>query len=102
MSVSSTNESVQNSLYKTELCRSFEETGNCRYGKKCQFAHSVKEVRVLNRHPKVTPGDYNRCRPRQTYCFDVFISSRGPLQPNWAIKTMLPAVASPFHCALDP
>jgi hypothetical protein len=27
------------SLYKTELCRSFEESGFCRYGAKCQFAH---------------------------------------------------------------
>jgi hypothetical protein len=26
----------QNSLYKTELCRSWEETGACRYGAKCQ------------------------------------------------------------------
>jgi len=40
------------SLYKTELCRSFEDTGMCRYGKKCQFAHSKKELRVLARHPK--------------------------------------------------
>jgi hypothetical protein len=40
------------SLYKTELCRSFEDTGMCRYGKKCQFAHSRKELRVLARHPK--------------------------------------------------
>lgn len=49
---SSDSSGKHNSLYKTELCRSYEETGNCRYGKKCQFAHSVKEVRVLNRHPK--------------------------------------------------
>lgn len=40
------------SLYKTELCRSFEDTGMCRYGKKCQFAHSRKELRILARHPK--------------------------------------------------
>jgi len=40
------------SLYKTELCRSFEEAGICRYGKKCQFAHSRKELRHLTRHPK--------------------------------------------------
>jgi len=25
--------------YKTELCKSYTETGNCRYGTKCQFAH---------------------------------------------------------------
>jgi len=39
-------------LYKTELCRSFEETGHCRYGSKCQFAHSESELRHVDRHPK--------------------------------------------------
>jgi hypothetical protein len=40
------------SLYKTELCRSFEETGSCRYGLKCQFAHGRSELRHVSRHPK--------------------------------------------------
>lgn len=40
------------SLYKTELCRSFEETGYCRYGLKCQFAHNVNELRTVARHPR--------------------------------------------------
>ncbi|KNE72048.1 hypothetical protein AMAG_15989 [Allomyces macrogynus ATCC 38327] len=40
------------SLYKTELCRSYEETGACRYGPKCQFAHSPMELRAVHRHPK--------------------------------------------------
>eukprot|EP01103_Thecamoeba_quadrilineata_P006540 TRINITY_DN16269_c0_g1_i1.p1 TRINITY_DN16269_c0_g1~~TRINITY_DN16269_c0_g1_i1.p1 ORF type:complete len:389 (-),score=71.15 TRINITY_DN16269_c0_g1_i1:72-1202(-) len=39
-------------LYKTELCRSFQETGNCRYGTKCQFAHGLSELRPVMRHPK--------------------------------------------------
>ncbi|KAJ1566649.1 hypothetical protein HK405_008976 [Cladochytrium tenue] len=39
-------------LYKTELCRSWEETGHCRYGTKCQFAHSEAELRIVDRHPK--------------------------------------------------
>lgn len=39
--------------YKTELCRSFEETGgSCRYGGKCQFAHGVAELRAVDRHPR--------------------------------------------------
>lgn len=42
----------QNSLYKTEQCRSFGDTGSCRYGNKCQFAHGTEEVRNLSRHPK--------------------------------------------------
>jgi butyrate response factor 1 len=39
-------------LYKTELCRSFEENGTCRYGAKCQFAHGKHEIRQIIRHPK--------------------------------------------------
>jgi hypothetical protein len=42
----------QQSLYKTELCRSWTETGKCRYGSKCQFAHGKEELRPVIRHPK--------------------------------------------------
>lgn len=40
------------SRYKTELCRPFMETGTCRYGEKCQFAHGTVEQRAIERHPK--------------------------------------------------
>ncbi|XP_051176475.1 protein TIS11 [Leptopilina boulardi] len=40
------------SRYKTELCRPFEESGVCKYGDKCQFAHGFNELRNLARHPK--------------------------------------------------
>jgi len=49
---SSLEDDTAQNLYKTELCRSFEETGTCRYGMKCQFAHGKAELRVLSRHPK--------------------------------------------------
>ena len=39
-------------LYKTEMCRTFEETGNCKYGTKCQFAHDPIEIRNIPRHPR--------------------------------------------------
>ena len=39
-------------LYKTELCKSYEETGYCKYGDKCQFAHGVGELRPVARNPK--------------------------------------------------
>ncbi|KAG8954278.1 hypothetical protein FRC04_000503 [Tulasnella sp. 424] len=39
-------------LYKTELCRSWEEKGSCKYGEKCQFAHGEAEQRRVERHPK--------------------------------------------------
>ncbi|XP_059188062.1 mRNA decay activator protein ZFP36L1 [Centropristis striata] len=44
--------SYSSSRYKTELCRSFTESGLCKYGGKCQFAHGMDELRDLNRHPK--------------------------------------------------
>ncbi|TBT99949.1 hypothetical protein CWI37_1161p0010 [Hamiltosporidium tvaerminnensis] len=39
-------------LYKTEMCRSFEETGFCKYSERCQFAHSKSELRSIQRHPR--------------------------------------------------
>ncbi|KAH7575631.1 hypothetical protein ACOSP7_004585 [Xanthoceras sorbifolium] len=32
-------------FYKTEICRSWEDFGKCRFGAKCQFAHGKEEVR---------------------------------------------------------
>ena len=43
---------VDDGLYKTELCRSFEEEGQCRYGAKCRFAHGVLQLRRIARHPR--------------------------------------------------
>ncbi|XP_032083892.1 mRNA decay activator protein ZFP36 [Thamnophis elegans] len=40
------------SRYKTELCRTFSESGRCKYGAKCQFAHGSSELRSVSRHPK--------------------------------------------------
>jgi len=46
-------------LYKTEMCRTFTVTGDCRYGDKCQFAHGIGELRPVARHPK---HKTERCR----------------------------------------
>ncbi|XP_069042412.1 mRNA decay activator protein ZFP36L1 [Lepisosteus oculatus] len=52
------------SRYKTELCRTFEESGGvCKYGAKCQFAHGAEELRDLSRHPKYKT---ERCRTFHT------------------------------------
>ncbi|KAH9385225.1 uncharacterized protein NEMAJ01_0121 [Nematocida major] len=40
------------SLYKTEICKSFENSNFCTYGDKCQFAHSLSELRDIERHPR--------------------------------------------------
>ena len=44
---------IKNDLYKTEICRSFaENSGFCKYGSKCQFAHGEEELRPVRRHPR--------------------------------------------------
>jgi len=45
-------ELTKQNLYKTELCQSWMETGSCRYGPKCQYAHGNDELRPVIRHPK--------------------------------------------------
>ena len=35
-------------VYKTILCKSWVDSGRCIYGKKCQFAHGLKEIRRKN------------------------------------------------------
>jgi len=49
---SSSQRSVNSSRYKTESCRPFQESGSCKYGDKCQFAHGYNELRNVSRHPK--------------------------------------------------
>ncbi|KAI8331458.1 hypothetical protein BD560DRAFT_415711 [Blakeslea trispora] len=39
-------------LYKTEMCRNWQEMGSCRYAKKCRFAHGQQELRCVQRHAK--------------------------------------------------
>lgn len=39
-------------MWKTELCNKWQQTGTCPYGDYCQFAHGVKELRPVIRHPK--------------------------------------------------
>ena len=43
---------ANSSRYKTELCRPYVESGFCKYGDKCQFAHGNLELRTMSRHPK--------------------------------------------------
>ena len=53
--------------YKTELCRPYEENGECRYGEKCQFAHGLHELRNVSRHPKYKT-DFCRTFHTTGYC----------------------------------
>ncbi|ETS62869.1 hypothetical protein PaG_02627 [Moesziomyces aphidis] len=39
-------------LFKTEICRNWEERGKCLYGNRCQYAHGEEELRRLPRDPR--------------------------------------------------
>ncbi|CAA2978814.1 zinc finger CCCH domain-containing 14 [Olea europaea subsp. europaea] len=39
-------------MFKTELCNKWQESGECPYGDNCQFAHGIKELRPVIRHPR--------------------------------------------------
>ncbi|KAK7363171.1 hypothetical protein VNO77_05302 [Canavalia gladiata] len=41
---SSSSSTTSKSVFKTEICRAWEESGNCRYNSKCQFAHGKEEL----------------------------------------------------------
>jgi len=83
-------------LYKTELCRSFVDTGICRYGHRCQFAHGEHELRPVLRHPKYKTETCrsfymtgscrygSRCRFIHTYppVQQEWSSSWDPIKPN--------------------
>ena len=43
---------VNKSLFKTELCDTFEKSGYCPYGEKCQFAHGKREMHSVLRPKK--------------------------------------------------
>ncbi|KAI5192802.1 hypothetical protein NEMIN01_2225 [Nematocida minor] len=63
------------SLYKTEICKSFENSNFCTYGDKCQFAHSLNELRDIERHPRYktelckTYTTFGECTYGKRCCF---------------------------------
>uniref|UniRef100_A0A8D3DM08 mRNA decay activator protein ZFP36 n=1 Tax=Scophthalmus maximus TaxID=52904 RepID=A0A8D3DM08_SCOMX len=80
---------VNSSRYKTELCRPFEENGTCGYGDKCQFAHGMRELRSLCRHPKYKT---ELCRTFHTIGFCPAVGSLPPLStPSPSPVRSLPA-----------
>ena len=36
---------AKSDMYKTRMCCNYMETGRCKYGRVCQFAHGMKELR---------------------------------------------------------
>lgn len=42
----------KNTLYKTEMCKLWQEGKVCKYGKGCHFAHGVLDMKCRDRHTK--------------------------------------------------
>lgn len=36
---------AKNEKYKTKMCRNYMQTGKCKYGRMCQFAHGKAELK---------------------------------------------------------
>ena len=51
---------VDKTKYKTEMCKNWIETGQCRYGNKCQFAHG--NVEVICKEPSNTKYKSKLCK----------------------------------------
>lgn len=53
-------------LYKTVLCDNYSRYGNCRYNRRCQFAHGIEELRDRPLYcPPASQPPALRPRPRQ-------------------------------------
>jgi hypothetical protein len=80
-------------LYKTELCRTWEETGTCRYNNKCQFAHGAAELKAVERHPKYktqmckTFSERGTCPYGKRCCF-VHTSSQSQIVNKESVSTV--------------
>ncbi|XP_022974010.1 uncharacterized protein LOC111472626 isoform X1 [Cucurbita maxima] len=47
--------SLSKNQYRTDICRSWEDSGSCRFGHKCQFAHGKEELRPVHLPVKTKP-----------------------------------------------
>lgn len=45
ISFRTTQESFESDLYKTEICKAWQNKKECKWGKNCQFAHGIEELR---------------------------------------------------------
>ena len=80
-------------LYKTELCKSWSEIGNCRYGEKCQFAHGLIELRNFNNNMNHTVGNYSNER----YYHREHSISMSPYSNNYNNNYKFPFSPSPLN-----
>ncbi|KTW30054.1 uncharacterized protein T551_01998 [Pneumocystis jirovecii RU7] len=100
----SSDSSIKTGLYKTELCKNWEESGECRYGLKCQFAHGHSELRTLLRHPKYKTSpcktfmESGSCPYGQRCCFSHTKEQIKPkkISVSLPLKNTVPSQGSTF------
>ncbi|KAL1919487.1 uncharacterized protein VTP21DRAFT_2180 [Calcarisporiella thermophila] len=86
---------LRGELYRTEMCRTMMEKGNCPYGNKCEYAHSQSELRPIYR-----PWNYKtkQCRtfhekghcPYGKRCHYLHTGGPEEIPPNVIIWPRLP------------
>lgn len=72
--------------YKTTLCANYSATGNCPYGKKCQFAHGTSELMARKSSVECQDSD----------------GSASPLPQQWMTPPPPPPNVAPLPPALQP
>ncbi|KAK9111144.1 hypothetical protein Scep_018663 [Stephania cephalantha] len=93
------------SLFKTEICRTWENSGSCHYGSKCQFAHGKEDLRPT-RHPskskpevfkaRVTPGSSSKRIHHVTSSTET--AKPGDMQEEGQWVVVSRPIASPDNC----
>lgn len=96
-------------MWKTELCNKWEETGSCPYGDNCQFAHGIKQLRPVIRHPRyktqvcrmMLSGDNcpyaHRCHFRHTLTDHDRLMAVSPPPPRWLIHDVVEFIKSTVY-----
>lgn len=63
---------AKSDMYKTKLCRNYMDTGKCKYGRVCQFAHGRKELEKYSLFVEVT------CELRVDITCDCLLKTTNP------------------------
>lgn len=80
--------------YKTQRCKYFDDTGNCKFGKNCSYAHGDAELRNPYDNLPVTaimpnPGFMPDAAGAPGMPFDMFTAAGGmpPMDPMTGLST---------------
>lgn len=94
---------AKSNKYKTKMCRNFMETGKCRYGRVCQFAHGTKELKKYSLcvYCHKPPGNDSTNSPEsETHCYHQLLIINNYLTASTNSTNMGCALCfhDPFRC----